>query len=217
MPLSSNNFEIVGSDRFLKFSNQLNPKIEKMSPSLSSVPSYCLVMVTKVRQTTFNNAKLREKRAEWERQSSRKTGSRKAKFSVQQCIKNRGLLPFTDPLWEWLIFMADFCVLYKKYNYQKLASFCLSILLAKALYTMRLVKLKLHGPFISPASFRVLCCPSQRRPPHTTHASQNLVLLTEVELVHDIPGYLVQGGKKITLKTNGTFQKVKHHKNQTPS
>lgn len=67
MPLSSNNFEIVGSDRFLKFSNQLNPKIEKMSPSLSSVPSYCLVMVTKVRQTTFNNARLREKRAAWER------------------------------------------------------------------------------------------------------------------------------------------------------
>lgn len=92
--------------------------------------------------------------------------------------------------------VADFCVLYKKYNYQILASFCLSILLAKALYTMRLVKLKLHGPFISPASFRVLCCPSQRRPPHTTHASQNLELLTEVELVHDIPEYLVQGGKK---------------------
>lgn len=142
---------------------------------------------------------------------------KKSKVLCATVYKEQGSPALHWSLVEWLIFMADFCVLYKKYNYQKLASFCLSILLAKALYTMRLVKLKLHGPFISPASFRVLCCPSQRRPPHTTHASQNLVLLTEVELVHDIPGYLVQGGKKITLKTNGTFQKVKHHKNQTPS
>lgn len=111
--------------------------------------------------------------------------------------------------------MTDFCILYKRQNYQKLASSCLSILLAKALYTMRPVKLKLHGPFILPASPKALYCLSPRRPSHYTH-------LTEPGAPHrggtgsGHSRVLVWAGKMTALRQMA-YQKVKHHKNHTQS
>lgn len=80
---------------------------------------------------------------------------------------------------------------------------------------MRPVKLKLHGPFILPASPKALYCLSPRRPSHYTH-------LTEPGAPHrggtgsGHSRVLVWAGKMTALRQMA-YQKVKHHKNHTQS